>query len=67
MSFKSITDVVGALVVVALVTTLVAHPATASIISATGQSFSSALTAAQGGTAVNTQGIFATKGFGVPA
>ena len=67
MSVKSWTDVAGALVIVALVTTLVAHPATAAIVSATGQSFSSALTSAQGGTAVSTQGLFATKGFGVPA
>jgi hypothetical protein len=65
VSFKSWTDVIGALVIVALVTTLVAHQQTAAIVSSLGQSFSGALTAAQGGTAVNTQGIFATKGAGV--
>jgi len=41
-------DVVAGIVTVALVTTLVAHKNTASIVSATGRAFSQALLAAQG-------------------
>ena len=41
-------DIVGAIVMVALVTTLVSHPKTASVVSATGRAFSGSLLAAQG-------------------
>jgi hypothetical protein len=45
---KNIWDVMGALVTVALVTTLVAHPNTASDIKAAGDAFIGSLRAAQG-------------------
>ena len=43
-----IADVFGAIVVVALATTLVSHKGTASVITATGDSFAKSLRAAQG-------------------
>lgn len=46
---NNITDILGAIVMVALVTTVVAHPETAKVINAFGQAFSGSLTAAQGG------------------
>lgn len=45
---QRIAEVAGAIVTVALVTTLVAHKNTASIVSATGKAFSNSLLAAQG-------------------
>lgn len=43
-----IADIAGAIVVVALVTTLVSHPQTAHVFRAGGQAFSESLLAAQG-------------------
>jgi hypothetical protein len=43
-----IVDVMGALVGVALVTTLVAHPNTANVVKSFGSAFSSSILAAQG-------------------
>jgi hypothetical protein len=48
MSLQGIFDVMGALVGVALVTTLVAHPNTAGDITAAGNAFIGSLKAAQG-------------------
>lgn len=48
MSFDKVANVMGALVTVALVTTLVAHKGTAGVIKAFGSAFSGALRAAQG-------------------
>lgn len=45
---NQITDVMGAIVMVALVTTIVAHPETAKVINAFGGAFSGSLKAAQG-------------------
>ena len=45
---RDIADVFGALVVVALVTTIVAHPQSANVVRAFGGSFSNSLLAAQG-------------------
>jgi hypothetical protein len=46
---SNITDILGAIVMVALVTTVVAHPETAKVINAFGEAFSGSLIAAQGG------------------
>jgi hypothetical protein len=43
-----VADVLGAIVVVALVTTLVAHPHTAAVVKSFGDSFATSLRAAQG-------------------
>ena len=43
-----ITDVMGMIVLVALVTTIVAHPHTAGVVNAFGNAFSGSLRAAQG-------------------
>lgn len=43
-----IADIAGAIVVVALVTTLVSHPRTANVIRAGGKAFSESILAAQG-------------------
>jgi hypothetical protein len=48
MSLQGIFDILGALVGVALVTTIVAHPNTAADITAAGNAFNGALHAAQG-------------------
>lgn len=48
MSFSGITNVLMALVTVALVTTLVSHKYTADVIKATGKAFTSLFLAAQG-------------------
>lgn len=45
---KDVVDVLGAIVTVALVTTIVSHPRTASVVTAFGKSFSDSLRAAQG-------------------
>ena len=47
-SGRTITNVLGAIVFVALVTTVVTSPNTASILTAAGRAFSSSLTAAMG-------------------
>lgn len=44
----SIADIAGAIVTVALVTTIVAHPRTASVFKAGGQAFAGSLYAAEG-------------------
>ena len=49
MNFDNITSVALAIVGVALVTTVVIHPASASVITATGKAFSSSITAAISG------------------
>ena len=43
-----VADIAGAIVVVALVTTLVAHPHTAAVVKSFGDAFSNSLRAAQG-------------------
>lgn len=48
MKVNTFMDVLGAIVTVALVTTIVAHPHTASVITAAGNAFSGSLKAAQG-------------------
>lgn len=48
MNLDKLFNVIGAIVTVALVTTIVVHPASASIITALGNAFSSSLRAAQG-------------------
>lgn len=48
MNAHGIVDVMTWIVIVALATTIVAHPASASIITAGGSAFSNALKAAQG-------------------
>jgi hypothetical protein len=48
MKVHTFIDVLGAIVTVALVTTIVAHPNTASDITAAGNAFSNSLRAAQG-------------------
>lgn len=45
---KNIADIAMAIVFVALATTIVAHPGSAGVITATGKAFSSSLSAAQG-------------------
>jgi len=45
---SQITDIMGAIVMVALVTTVVAHPETSKVINAFGSAFSGSLKAAQG-------------------
>jgi len=45
---SQVTDVLGAIVMVALVTTIVAHPETAKVINSFGHAFSESLKAAQG-------------------
>lgn len=45
---RDVTDLLGAIVVVALVTTIVAHPNSAKVITAFGNAFSGSLQAAQG-------------------
>lgn len=45
---NQIADIAGAIVVVALVTTLVSHPHTAKVFKAAGHAFSESLLAAQG-------------------
>lgn len=48
MNLDSITNVAGAIVTVALITTIVSHKETANIVKAAGSAFSGALYAAQG-------------------
>jgi hypothetical protein len=48
---STVADVMGSIVLVALVTTIVAHPHTASVITAFGNAFSNSLKAAEGGAA----------------
>lgn len=48
MSLDKIFNIAGMIVVVALVTTIVAHPASARVIEAMGKSFANVLKAAQG-------------------
>lgn len=48
MTFRTILDVAGAMVVVAGVTTVVSHPESASIITSLGSAFTGGLRAAQG-------------------
>jgi len=48
VNFDKIANILGAIVTVALVTTVVSRPASASIIRAIGDSFSGSLRAAQG-------------------
>lgn len=48
MRVNTFIDVLGAIVTVALVTTIVAHPNTASDITAAGNAFANSLRAAQG-------------------
>ena len=43
-------DIAASIVLVALVTTIVAHPNTAAVVNAFGSAFTNSLTAAQGGT-----------------
>lgn len=45
---NQLADIAGAIVMVALVTTIVAHPETAKVINAFGNAFSGSLKAAQG-------------------
>lgn len=45
---NQVADVLGALVVVALVTTIVSHPQSANVITAGGRAFTGSLLAAQG-------------------
>jgi preprotein translocase subunit SecG len=45
---NQVADVLGAIVVVALVTTLVSHPQTAGVVTSFGGAFSNSLLAAQG-------------------
>jgi hypothetical protein len=49
MHVNSFIDVLGAIVTVALVTTIVAHPNTSNVINAAGGAFTGALKASQGG------------------
>jgi hypothetical protein len=48
---SGVVNVMGAIVFVALVTTIVAHPNTASVVKAFGDAFSNSLKAAEGGAA----------------
>lgn len=48
MNAEKIFSVLGAIVTVALVTTIVSHPQSAAVIKAFGQAFSGAISAAQG-------------------
>lgn len=48
MNVEKVVGVLGAIVTVALVTTIVSHPASASVIRAFGEAFSGSIRAAQG-------------------
>ena len=48
---SQVADIMGAIVLVALVTTIVAHPGTAGVVNAFGSAFSGSLKAAEGGAA----------------
>ena len=51
MGTSSAADVVGAIILVAMVTTIVAHPNTASIVQAFGNAFTGSLKVAEGSAA----------------
>lgn len=48
MNLDKVANLAGAVIAVAMVTTIVAHPASAQVVKAFGSSFSSVLLAAQG-------------------
>jgi hypothetical protein len=48
---SAVTDTLGAIILVALVTTIVAHPNTANVITSFGNAFTNSLKAAEGGAA----------------
>lgn len=48
MNADRVFDIFGAIVTVALVTTIVSHPATSSVISSVGNAFTNSIKAAQG-------------------
>lgn len=51
MTGSAVVDVMGSIVLVALVTTIVAHPGTAGVVTAFGNAFTNSLKAAEGGAA----------------